>query len=363
MNTPNRLKTDTALTRLSRFSSKYSATSSLIERNVPLEIKKSAEFWYLVRSDKRLLVTMFTAAWCGACKKVKPQINDMVKAYRSIVICSVDVDTLDDLAGQMDVSSTPTFVFYKNERKVGVVNGANVGSITALIEKHMDRMQPRRALGTTKDKTDLKDLIQKEKGLMIVYFSDKESSTCEKMSGKMEDLTGRYPDVVMIKVDVHEDRAAATKFDVTDVPIFFFFQNGKLATVVRGAKDGKIKENIEKYRKIDLGKCDAEMLVVKNAEDLRQVLSTYSKTLVLVYFFASYSEHLTHNLEKKLEDLAVKNHDFLICKFDIDDDQKTTDKLGITRLPTFYFYKASKKIHSIVGAKIDDVKKALKTYA
>ena len=65
--------------------------------------------------SKELIVCFFTASWCGPCKSIYPTINEIAEKNDHIMVLKVDVDDCEEVATECDISSMPTFKFYKND--------------------------------------------------------------------------------------------------------------------------------------------------------------------------------------------------------------------------------------------------------
>ncbi|KAK0098047.1 hypothetical protein PV326_011582 [Microctonus aethiopoides] len=60
-----------------------------------------------------LVVIDFFATWCGPCKIIAPQFEELSKKHSSVIFLKVDVDENDEISATYEVSSMPTFVFIK----------------------------------------------------------------------------------------------------------------------------------------------------------------------------------------------------------------------------------------------------------
>ena len=85
----------------------------------------------VLNSDLPVLVD-FNAGWCGPCRALKPIVEELSEEHPEFKFVSVDVDEMDELAEDNDVSSIPCLVVYKNGEEVA----RNVGLIPkeAIIE-------------------------------------------------------------------------------------------------------------------------------------------------------------------------------------------------------------------------------------
>ena len=64
------------------------------------------------------VVIDFHAQWCGPCKMIAPQVEQMDKDMADVVFLKVDVDEAEDVAQEYNITAMPTFIFIKNSAKV-----------------------------------------------------------------------------------------------------------------------------------------------------------------------------------------------------------------------------------------------------
>mmetsp|Transcript_29131 Transcript_29131/g.45272 ORF Transcript_29131/g.45272 Transcript_29131/m.45272 type:complete len:106 (+) Transcript_29131:112-429(+) len=84
-------------------------------------------------STEKLLVVDFTASWCGPCQMIAPTFEKMAKEHTDVTFIKVDVDEAEEIAAQAGVRAMPTFMFYKDGKKVADFAGANV----SLLKDHV----------------------------------------------------------------------------------------------------------------------------------------------------------------------------------------------------------------------------------
>lgn len=61
-----------------------------------------------------VVIIDFYADWCGPCKMLSPELEELVKKDNSINIYKINVDKSPELARKYGVMSIPTLVLYKN---------------------------------------------------------------------------------------------------------------------------------------------------------------------------------------------------------------------------------------------------------
>jgi len=82
-----------------------------------------ADFEKLLNTDKTVLVD-FYAVWCGPCKKMKPDLDQMeVSLKDKLVILRIDADQNPDLLKELAVESLPTLMVFKNQIQVSKALG------------------------------------------------------------------------------------------------------------------------------------------------------------------------------------------------------------------------------------------------
>jgi len=90
----------------------------------------------LKAAGDKLVVIDFFATWCGPCKVIAPQIEEMDGKMEEVVFLKVDVDENEDAAQEYSISAMPTFIFVKKEAKIADMMGANADKLKAMVEQH-----------------------------------------------------------------------------------------------------------------------------------------------------------------------------------------------------------------------------------
>lgn len=71
----------------------------------------------VIKSDKPVVVD-FSAAWCGPCKRMKPNIEQFSESAEDVKVVYADVDGLQDILPDYDIVSVPTIVLFKEGKEV-----------------------------------------------------------------------------------------------------------------------------------------------------------------------------------------------------------------------------------------------------
>ena len=75
------------------------------------------------------------ATWCGPCKAIAPRIVEMSHEYPDVRFCKLDVDEVPNTAQDLGIRAMPTFLIYKDGKKMEEVVGAQVAAIKAALDK------------------------------------------------------------------------------------------------------------------------------------------------------------------------------------------------------------------------------------
>jgi thioredoxin 1 len=81
-----------------------------------------------------LIVVDFTATWCGPCKTIIPYYHELNDQFNNVLFLKIDVDDNEETTHECDISSMPTFQFYKNQEKITQFSGADRNKLLNLIE-------------------------------------------------------------------------------------------------------------------------------------------------------------------------------------------------------------------------------------
>ncbi|MFH1461613.1 MAG: thioredoxin domain-containing protein [bacterium] len=88
-------------------------------------IKDVESFDKIVLNSPKPAVVKFETKWCGACKVMAPIYEKMASKYLDkINFTSVQADQVAELADKYEIQGVPTFLFFKDGKKIEEMIGA-----------------------------------------------------------------------------------------------------------------------------------------------------------------------------------------------------------------------------------------------
>ena len=89
----------------------------------------------------KVLFVDFWATWCPPCRQMSPIVDEIAKELKGKAkFGKVDVDSNKDLATKYQIRSIPTFILFKNGKKVDQIVGAvEKKDLKDFVLKHVDK--------------------------------------------------------------------------------------------------------------------------------------------------------------------------------------------------------------------------------
>uniref|UniRef100_A0A803JG77 Thioredoxin n=1 Tax=Xenopus tropicalis TaxID=8364 RepID=A0A803JG77_XENTR len=93
------------------------------------------ELQYALRdAGQKLVLVNFSSHKCGQCTIVAPEYEKLCTEYPDILLYKV-LDDAPKLCQHCEITSTPTFVFYKDRLKIKQFSGADIVQLRETIRK------------------------------------------------------------------------------------------------------------------------------------------------------------------------------------------------------------------------------------
>ena len=139
-------------TNASSIATSKSSSNGTKDSVVVVTTIESEEEWQKAVSSHDLVFCKFTATWCKPCKTIAPLYQELASTHgsdrKNVLFCQVDVDDLDTIASQHNVSMMPTFCAVvrgdaTNHTAVVVdrMTGSNPSQLTSFVTKNVQSMK------------------------------------------------------------------------------------------------------------------------------------------------------------------------------------------------------------------------------
>ena len=80
-----------------------------------VSIESDADFSLQVLHKKGIVMAYFWASWCGPCKMIRSEIENIAEKMASTVhVVCINVDVRREIAEKYDIMAVPTLLFFKD---------------------------------------------------------------------------------------------------------------------------------------------------------------------------------------------------------------------------------------------------------
>lgn len=104
---------------------------------MPTEISAPLHFRTLLNGHTYLIAD-FYATWCPPCKAIAPVYEQLSKQHSvpgKIAFVKVNVDEQQEVAAQYGIQAMPTFLIFKDGKKIEEIKGANPPALKNIVER------------------------------------------------------------------------------------------------------------------------------------------------------------------------------------------------------------------------------------
>ncbi|OMO60455.1 Thioredoxin-like protein [Corchorus capsularis] len=194
--------------------------------------------------ESKLAVFYFTKKGCVPCRFIGPVMEELARRNPHVTTYKMDTEA-KELAGtvkKLDITTVPTVHFFVDGEKKDEVIGSDVARIVLTTRDLKSGL----AVGVPPNIVPIKSQqefeaaftkTQDESKSAIFYFTAVWCGPCRTIAPIVEKLARQYPHVTTYKVDIDEESLASTlmKLQISSVPTFHFFKEGKKSSEMIGA--------------------------------------------------------------------------------------------------------------------------------
>ncbi|XP_063163422.1 glutaredoxin-3 isoform X1 [Candoia aspera] len=126
-----------------------------------LEAASSAQFQDLLqRSDRSLVVVHFWAPWAPQCVQMNNVMAELAKEHPQVTFVKLEAEAVPEVSEKYEISSVPTFLFFKDSQKIDRLDGAHAPELTKKVQRHTSSLAL--SLGSAdNEKEDLNSRLKK----------------------------------------------------------------------------------------------------------------------------------------------------------------------------------------------------------
>lgn len=102
------------------------------------EINQNNYYQYLSTAGSNLVVVDVCSDWCGPCKLIYPQLVVMSQEYPDVRFVKFNCSKKNkELGKALGVRVLPTFLMYRNSKKIAEMTGAHAEALRNLVEENL----------------------------------------------------------------------------------------------------------------------------------------------------------------------------------------------------------------------------------
>uniref|UniRef100_A0A8C5XJG9 Thioredoxin domain-containing protein n=1 Tax=Microcebus murinus TaxID=30608 RepID=A0A8C5XJG9_MICMU len=102
-----------------------------------VEVGSAGQFEELLcLKAKSLLVIHFWAPWSPQCTQMNNVMAELAKEHLQVSFVKLEAEAVPEVSEKYEISSVPTFLFFKNSQKIDRLDGAHAPELTKKVQRH-----------------------------------------------------------------------------------------------------------------------------------------------------------------------------------------------------------------------------------
>ncbi|KFO38239.1 Glutaredoxin-3 [Fukomys damarensis] len=89
-----------------------------------------------VNTGRSLLVVHFWAPWAPQCVQMNDVMAELAKEHPQVSFVKLEAEAVPEISEKYEISSVPTFLFFKNSQKIDRLDGAHAPELTKKVQRH-----------------------------------------------------------------------------------------------------------------------------------------------------------------------------------------------------------------------------------
>ncbi|XP_071493170.1 protein disulfide-isomerase A5-like [Diadema antillarum] len=329
-----------------------------------VHLGSTKDFQKLLLKEKKPILTMFYAPWCGHCKRMKPEFAGAATELKgSAVLAGMDVDRPENMATRQafNITGFPTILYFeKGKRKYDYGGERTKDGIVEWMNDPQPPKEPEKEPEWSDEETDvvhLKDstfdsYLTGHNSVLVMFYAPW-CGHCKKMKPEYVDAAATLKEEglegVLAAVDATKERALAERFEVKGFPTVKYFQDGEFAWDFSERTADKIVEHLKDPQEPPpppppepaWSEMESE---VDHLTDATFKTFTKKKKHVLVMFYAPWCGHCKKAKPEFME-AAEKFRDENKVSFaavDCTIDKETCNSFEVSGYPTIKYFNYGK---------------------
>ncbi|XP_038267076.1 glutaredoxin-3 isoform X1 [Dermochelys coriacea] len=87
-------------------------------------------------AEGSLVVVHFWAPWAPQCIQMNDVMAELAKEHSQVTFVKLEAEAVPEVSEKYEISSVPTFLFFKNSQKIDRLDGAHAPELTKKVQRH-----------------------------------------------------------------------------------------------------------------------------------------------------------------------------------------------------------------------------------